>query len=108
MLLCYPISTLAQDEHVILVTNDLGMHCMNKDHANMSILPPYNTLNAQIILRGDAGRLPQIITSGVSLEYSIPGNTYSVGKTDFWDYAFGNKLIRIRTTVVLQYKMLSS
>lgn len=83
----WPTQLLAQDEHVILVTNDLGMHCMNKDHANMSILPPFNTLNAQVILRGTADRLPQIITSGLTLEYSIPGNTYSVGKTDFWDHA---------------------
>ncbi len=77
---------IADISHVILVVNDLGMHCMNKDHANMSILPPFNTLNAQVILRGDFGRLPRIITDGISLEYSIPGNTYSVGKTDFWDH----------------------
>ncbi len=86
LLLTLPLQVAAQDEHVILVTNDLGMHCMNKDHANMSILPPYNNLNAQVILRGSRDRLPQIITSGFTLEYSIPGNTYSVGKTDFWDY----------------------
>ncbi len=72
--------------HVLLVANDLGMHCMNKDHAILSILPPYNTLNAQVIQRGDADNLPSIITEGVTLEYSIPGNTYSVGKTDFWDH----------------------
>lgn len=82
-----PVQGLAQVQHVILVANDLGMHCMNKDHANMSILPPYNTLNAQVILRGDADNMPQIITEGFTLEYSIPGNTYSVGKTDFWDHA---------------------
>ncbi len=76
----------AQDQHVILVSNDLGMHCMNQNHANMSILPPFNTLNAQVIHKGDVDNLPQVITSGVTLEYSIPGNTYSVGKTDFWDY----------------------
>ena len=27
------------------------------------------------------------ITSGVIVEYNIPGNTYSVGKTNFWTYA---------------------
>ena len=26
------------------------------------------------------------MTAGVTLEYSIPGNTYSAGKTDFWDH----------------------
>lgn len=79
-------SAWAQGQHVILVTNDLGMHCMNRNHANMSILPPYNTLNAQVVQRGDLDHLPQLVTGGLTLEYSVPGNTYSVGKTDFWDY----------------------
>ncbi len=74
-------------DYVILVTNDLGMHCMNQSHANISILPPYNDLQAQVIRRGDGSTLPQIVTTGVTLEYSFPGNTYSAGKTDFWDYA---------------------
>ncbi|MFN8177530.1 MAG: multiheme c-type cytochrome [bacterium] len=75
--------------HVVLVWNDLGMHCMNQDHSQISILPPYNTLVAQVIERGDATTLPHLITVpyGLSLEYSIPGNTYSAGKTNFWDYA---------------------
>ncbi len=87
LLIFIPVSnSKAQVEYVILVTNDLGMHCMNKDHANMSILPPYNTLNAQVIFRGNRDRLPEVVTTGITLEYSIPGNTYSVGKTDFWDH----------------------
>jgi hypothetical protein len=73
-------------DHIVLSWNDLGMHCMNKDHAKMSILPPYNNLFAQVIERGDAGSLPRILDSEISLEYSIPGNTYSVGKTDFWEW----------------------
>lgn len=73
-------------DHVILVNNDLGMHCMNRNHAILSILPPYNDLNAQVVLRGDATHAPVLLTSGITLEYSIPGNTYSVGKTDFWDW----------------------
>jgi hypothetical protein len=83
-----PLHAQVTGDHVILVTNDLGMHCMNRDHATLSILPPYNDLQAQIILRGDAGTAPQLVTSGVTLEYSFPGNTYSAGKTDFWDYVF--------------------
>ncbi|RPJ47707.1 MAG: hypothetical protein EHM19_02745, partial [Candidatus Latescibacterota bacterium] len=56
--------------------------------ANLSVLPPYNTLVAQVIRRGDAESLPEIVTQGFTLEYSVPGNTYSAGKTDFWDYDF--------------------
>ncbi len=82
-----PADAVALGTHVVLSWNDLGMHCMNKDHADFSVLPPFNTLHAQVIERGDATRLPRLVSSGVSLEYSIPGNTYSVGKTDFWTYA---------------------
>jgi hypothetical protein len=85
-----PGSPAPLGDSVVLSWNDLGMHCMNQTHANLSILPPYNTLLAQVILRGDAQSLPRLLTEadGITLEYSIPGNTYSVGKTDFWTYAF--------------------
>jgi hypothetical protein len=77
----------ALGSHVVLSWNDLGMHCMNGSHRYLSVLPPYNTLHAQVVFRGDASQLPQVVTSGVTVEYSIPGNSYSVGKTDFWTYA---------------------
>jgi hypothetical protein len=67
--------------------NDLGMHCMNEDFSELCILPPYNNLHAQVIDR--SGDDPQIIDDGsVQVHYQIPGNTYSVGKTDFWSYAY--------------------
>ena len=50
----------------------------------MSVLPPFNNIWAQVILRGDP---PQIVTQGIQVEYSFPDNTYSVGKTNFWDFA---------------------
>jgi hypothetical protein len=71
---------------IVLAWNNLGMHCMNQWFNTIAVLPPYNTLLAQVIRRGDALTLPEILTSGLTLEYSIPGNTYSVGKTDFWNY----------------------
>lgn len=66
--------------------NDLGMHCANKNFSKIAVLPPYNNIYAQLIKKV-TGQEPQIVTSGVTIEYSIPGNTYSVGKTDFWTYA---------------------
>ena len=78
---------LALGTHVVVAWNDLGMHCMNQYHLNFSVLPPYNNLRAQVIQRGDISTLPRIATLGVNVTYSIPGNTYSVGKTDFWTYA---------------------
>jgi hypothetical protein len=74
-------------DHVLLSWNDLGMHCMNQYHAKFSVLPPYNNVIAQLIRRGDATHLPEIVTSGHTVEYSFPGNTYSVGKTDFWTWS---------------------
>lgn len=65
--------------------NDLGMHCMGPNYSNLHILPPYNTVWAQLILQGPS---PQIVTQGVTVEYSVENNTYSAGKTNFWDNAF--------------------
>ncbi|WP_027183832.1 hypothetical protein [Desulfovibrio inopinatus] len=74
----------AQDKYVLLAWNDLGMHCYNHDFQDLAVLPPYNTLWAQLI---KVGNPPQIITSGVTLHYAFPDNTTSVTKSNFWDYA---------------------
>ena len=71
--------------YVIIGWNDLGMHCYDRDYSTLTVLPPYNNLFSQVIKRGDP---PQVITSGVTVSYSFPDNTYSAGKTNFWDYAF--------------------
>lgn len=81
-----PLYSQANNEHIVIGWNDLGMHCANQDFSKVVVLPPYNTLYAHVIKRGSVTSLPEVITSGVSLTYEIPGNTYSVGKTNFWDY----------------------
>ena len=70
-------------QYKIIGWNDLGMHCMNESFANLAVLPPFNNLWAQVIRQGPN---PEIVTTGVTVEYSIDDNTYSVGKTDFWQY----------------------
>lgn len=70
---------------VVFGYNDLGMHCMNEDFSEICILPPANTLRAQVIRRG--GEDPQIVTSGIQVNYAIAGNSDSVSKTNFWQYA---------------------
>ena len=75
-----------QDEYIVIGWNDLGMHCANQNFETLVILPPYNNLKAQAILKGNTEHPPQVITSGYTINYSVPGNTYSVGKTNFWDY----------------------
>ena len=70
---------------VVLGYNELGMHCMNQDFSELMILPPYNNLRAQVIAR--SGENPRITTSGVTVSYTVPGNTHSADKTNFWTYA---------------------
>ena len=44
-------STLAPAaNNQILGWNNLGMHCMDNDYPVFSILPPYNTVNVQLIV----------------------------------------------------------
>jgi hypothetical protein len=68
----------------LLAWNDLGMHCYNSDFSDLAVLPPYNTLWAQVVLAGDP---PQLVTSGIEVTYVFTDNTYSVGKVNFWTYA---------------------
>ncbi len=87
-------------KYVVLAWNDLGMHCYDPSYQNLAILPPYNTLWAQVIKMGNP---PALVTSGVTVYYSFPQNTYSADsstknplgtdfwgaippKTDFWKY----------------------
>jgi len=92
-----PSATTITSDYIVLAWNDLGMHCANADFSDIVILPPYNNFNAQVIKRGNAslGIKPQVISAGLDVKYSIPGNTYSVGKTNFWSYEdklFGKSL----------------
>lgn len=69
--------------YVVLAWNDLGMHCYNGDFQDIAILPPYNTLWAQVLKVGDP---PAVITQGITVSYEMEDNSYSVGKTNFWSY----------------------
>ncbi len=73
--------------YVVFAWNDLGMHCLNPSYDKMVILPPYNNLKVQVVKRG---KVPVLVTSGLTVTYSIDNNTYSVGKGDygqFWTYS---------------------
>ena len=81
-------SITGNDRYALLAWNDLGMHCMDgRDYSVFSILPPFNTLNAQLVKNG------ALITDGVTLTYEatpdLAGsvNSTSIGKTNFWDYS---------------------
>ena len=70
--------------YVVFAYNDLGMHCMNEDFSELVILPPFNTLRAQVIRRGDG---PDIkVEDEIDVSFVIPSNTHSADKTNFWTY----------------------
>ena len=46
---------IAQTNWALIGWNNLGMHCMDSDFSVFSILPPYNTIHAQLI--NNQGRL---------------------------------------------------
>ncbi len=73
------------DEYILLAWNDLGMHCMTDCDAWFVILPPANSLHAQLIRRGDP---PALVTEGVTLHYAVePGFENPASQMPFWDYA---------------------
>jgi len=77
---------------IVLGFNDLGMHCMDKEFSVFSILPPFNVLNAHVLIQDDDGYPRLLDETEVELFYSAIGdpsgsiNSYSTGKTDFWVY----------------------
>ncbi|MEZ5357759.1 MAG: dockerin type I repeat-containing protein [Candidatus Zixiibacteriota bacterium] len=86
ILLTISAPALFAQEYIVIGWNDLGMHCSNKDFSTIVVLPPYNNIRAQVIRVGDSLTNPLVMTTGFRVAYEIPGNTYSVGKTNFWSY----------------------
>ena len=48
----------AAGEWTVVGWNDLGMHCMDAEYSIFSLLPPFNTIHAQVI--DSAGRVSQV------------------------------------------------
>ena len=82
-----PLSLLAASNQ-ILGWNNLGMHCMDSDYSVFSILPPYNTIEAQLIVGG------KLVTngSGYTVTYQAVAdpsgsfNSTSAGKGNYYTY----------------------
>lgn len=72
----------------LLAWNDLGMHCMDPDYSVFSILPPYNTIHAQLMMGGDVVPVgpPFVVTYEAQADATGSINTTSAGKTNFWDH----------------------
>jgi len=83
-------SLFAAAGYKLIAWNDLGMHCTDGvDYSVFGILPPYNTVNAQLIdPSGNLVRNPAGITVTYTAVADANGsiNTTSIGKTNFWTY----------------------
>ena len=82
-----PISALAASS-AVLGWNNLGMHCMDSDYSVFSVLPPYNTIECQLIVGG------RLVTSSLySVTYEAVAdpsgsfNSTAIGKGNFYQYA---------------------
>ncbi|MCK9201059.1 MAG: hypothetical protein M0P42_07900, partial [Gallionella sp.] len=83
------VSAAVAGNYTLLAWNNLGMHCYDgNDYSIFAILPPLNTVNAQLVNKATGG----LVTSGVTLTYQTTAdttgsiNSISSTKTNFWDY----------------------
>src|SRR5512136_3000582 len=64
------------------------MHCMDSDYSVFTVLPPYNTIEGQLIVGG------KLVTNGAGYTVTYEAvadpsgsiNTTSIGKGNFYDY----------------------
>jgi len=90
----HSLQASAQTNAQVLAWNNLGMHCMDDDFSIFAILPPYNTILAQVLVgtNGVARRVAG--TGGLQVNYNAVTdaagsiNTTSIGKGNFRQYAF--------------------
>ncbi len=83
-----PSFDVESDEYVLLAWNDLGMHCLSDSDPWFVILPPANTIWAQLIERGPK---PRLMTEGVELKYFVEeGFEHPQNQVPFWDHVKSN------------------
>lgn len=76
----YPARAVPAHSVTVLAWNDLGMHCDQDSYKYFMVLPPFNTLRAQVFSGGELKR-------GYTVTYSFAKKTDSTLHTDFWDFA---------------------
>lgn len=80
-------------EWTLVGWNNLGMHCMDADYAVLSLLPPFNTVVAQLVdprgaLVTDPGALGIAVSYQAIADPDGSINSTSIGKSNFWDHAW--------------------
>ncbi len=91
-----------EDDFIITVNYELGMHCTGFDFEYCCVLPPYNSIQAQVVKVGEGERQPQLMDGydpadptilvdketgkRYRLKYSFDDNTFSEGsKMVYWN-----------------------
>ena len=80
---------LTAANYQLLGWNNLGMHCMDSDYSVFSILPPYNTIESQLIVAG------KLVTNGTGYTVTYQAvadpdgsfNSTAIGKGNYYAYA---------------------
>jgi Bacterial Ig domain/CARDB len=77
--------------YTLIGWNNLGMHCMDGDYSVLSLLPPYNTVHAQLVdpsgrLVGDPAAAGIVVTYRAVADPDGSLNSSSLGKTNFWQH----------------------
>ena len=86
------VSSTSLNTAIVLAANDLGMHCMDREFSIFSILPPFNVVHAQALMRSGTGTPVLLSDATVTVRYDAIAdaagsiNTTSIGKTNFWQY----------------------
>ncbi len=92
LLIALPMTASAAGQYRLVGWNNLGMHCMDGDFSVLSLLPPFNTIHAQLI--DPQGKLVRV-ANGITVTYEAIAdptgsfNSTSAGKTNFWQYVNG-------------------
>src|SRR5512139_1856612 len=71
----------------IFINYELGMHCVGFDVSYCCIIPPYNSIQAQVVKSGAAGDKPRLLSPAddIRLHYHVRDNSYSEGnKMKYW------------------------
>lgn len=84
-------ATAGNGSYQVFAYNDLGMHCYDADFSIFGVLPLYNVVRGQVVLKGTT---PQLMNSGsANLTYQAIADgkgsinsTSPLTKTNFWTY----------------------
>jgi len=75
------------NDYNIFVNYELGMHCVGFDMSYCCVIPPYNSIQSQVVKSGSNGGSPRLLSpfDGIKLYYYTKDNSYSEGnKMRYW------------------------